>query len=340
MPVTRPTDNLLRCACACVVVLTARPAAADDPALAEQLFREGKAAMQAGDVNAACEKFEASRGYDLQATGTLLNLALCHEAQGKVATAWAEFRAVVAESAERREDRVVMAREHETKLFPRLSYVIVAVRPSARVEGLVLTLDKKRPLLAAAWGSELPIDPGHHVLDVEAAGMRSMRYEFDVLSKPGDQTIDVMPLVIAPRPASADDLVARENAARLHRRRTIGFVLVGAGAVSAAVGGVFGGRAIDEYSGVKHGKYCPSDNTCPTPAAQRSAQDAYNASKTYALVSDVTIGVGAALAVAGVVLVVTSSPKPSSTASTATAATSVRLAGTRTGGGVLLEGSF
>src|SRR6476646_2818243 len=87
------------------------------PSIAEQLFLEGKALMQQQQYELACEKLQASHDLDTTATGTLLNLALCHEQINRTASAWAEFRQVEAESTGRREDRVTLAREHETKLF-------------------------------------------------------------------------------------------------------------------------------------------------------------------------------------------------------------------------------
>src|SRR5450755_3617279 len=72
---------------------TAR-ADAHDPAAAEALFRDGRAAAQRGDWETACPKLRESQRLD-PAAGTLLNLADCEEHRGKVATAWQLFRQVV-----------------------------------------------------------------------------------------------------------------------------------------------------------------------------------------------------------------------------------------------------
>src|SRR5258707_389594 len=68
--------------------------------MAQALFEEARALMNSHHVEEACLKFAESQRLD-PASGTLLNLAVCHEKQGKTATAWSEYNDVVA--AARRE---------------------------------------------------------------------------------------------------------------------------------------------------------------------------------------------------------------------------------------------
>src|SRR5262249_26584812 len=79
-------------------------ASGNDPAAAEALFREGRAAAQKGDWETACPKLRESQRLD-PAAGTLLNLADCEEHRGKVATAWQLYRQVV-ESLPETDERV------------------------------------------------------------------------------------------------------------------------------------------------------------------------------------------------------------------------------------------
>ncbi|HET9930303.1 MAG TPA: hypothetical protein VFQ35_06440, partial [Polyangiaceae bacterium] len=66
-------------------------------AVAEALFRAGRAAMREHRLGDACDKFSESQRVEPK-IGTLLNLALCHEQQGRLATAWAELRLAQAQA--------------------------------------------------------------------------------------------------------------------------------------------------------------------------------------------------------------------------------------------------
>jgi tetratricopeptide (TPR) repeat protein len=151
---------------ACLAFLpSGAQAAGDKPlsaaAMAEALFKEGKRLLKEGKVAEACRKLEGSYRID-PAPGTLLNLALCHEEEGKTATAWGELT----ESRElakkaKRADRLKLAEDHIRELEPKLSRFVVAVPKEAAVKDMVVEVDAV-PLDPGAWGTAIPIDPGEH----------------------------------------------------------------------------------------------------------------------------------------------------------------------------------
>ena len=64
---------------------------------AERLFREALAAEDAHDFGTACQRFQESQDLD-PATGTLMNLARCHERSGQLAKAFIEYTQVAVDA--------------------------------------------------------------------------------------------------------------------------------------------------------------------------------------------------------------------------------------------------
>src|SRR5262245_21114637 len=63
----------------------------EDVAKADQLFREAQLLVQKGNLTEGCSKYAESQRLD-PANGTLLNIALCHEKEGKLGTAYKELQ--------------------------------------------------------------------------------------------------------------------------------------------------------------------------------------------------------------------------------------------------------
>jgi hypothetical protein len=169
-------------------------AQAGDAALAEALFREGKALMKIGKYDEACPKLAESNRVD-PGTGTLLALAFCHEEQGRTATAWAEYNEVAAAAArQRNSERGRVARGRIAELEPRLSKLAVVVSAEvASLPSLRITLDG-RPLGEATWGSEVPVDPGDHVIQAEADHKKSLTRSVHLRPEADRQTVTILPL--------------------------------------------------------------------------------------------------------------------------------------------------
>jgi hypothetical protein len=87
--------------------------------------------MTSGKLDDACRKLEESKRLD-PLPGTLLNVAVCHEQQGRTATAVAEFREAKAlAERDQRADRVALADQHLKSLDGKVSSVVIVVPPEA-----------------------------------------------------------------------------------------------------------------------------------------------------------------------------------------------------------------
>lgn len=252
----------------------ATPCAAQQPSeanrlLAQSLFEQAKQLMTEGKYGEACPKLEQSQGLEA-AAGTLLNLALCHEQQGKIATAWADFKAALSVARrDGRQDRIAAAEEHIASLEPRLPWLTVSV--AGTVKGLVVSLDGAS-LAQSAFGTPFPVDPGSHELRAEAPG-RMARSETVVVTAGERRNVTVPPLDPlraqpgpAVPPASSVDPVATERPVPArHRTRDKGtsalpWVLGSAGVLALGVGTYFGFRTLSKRQ--QSDTECPTDTTC------------------------------------------------------------------------------
>jgi hypothetical protein len=135
---------------------------------AQALFDRARELMNAGDLAQACALFAESQRLD-PGGGTLLNLAVCHEKQGRLATAWSEYHD--AESAavrDDRKDRQAFAAQRIAEVEGRLPHVVVILPPDVP-SGIIVKLDGAA-LSKFAIGAPLPVDPGPHDVIATAPG--------------------------------------------------------------------------------------------------------------------------------------------------------------------------
>jgi hypothetical protein len=204
--------------------------------------------MDKKDYARACELLEASLKLE-DTLGTLLNVALCHEAVGRVATAWGEFRAVeqrALRSIPPQTGRVDFARQHAEALQPKLPRLKATLDP--KLDARVVELRVDGTLQATeALVEGTPIDPGKRVVHVSAPKKIAIDVSVEVPSGPQTATVVIPALADAPTPVtppagpSATDV---EAVAAARGRRVAGFVTGGIGLAFLAAGGVFGALAI------------------------------------------------------------------------------------------------
>jgi hypothetical protein len=304
---------------------------ADDAALAETLFQDARALVEQKDWARACPKFAESQRLDPR-LGTLLNLATCHEQQGKTASAWAEFSDAAAR-AERagQKERADLARERARALEKRLSRVVLSI--ASPVEGMEVWLDG-RVLGAATAGSALPLDPGDHAVEVRAPGRVAWRSRLQVAPGPSSMTVEVPPLAPAPAGAATPGTGTLPGSSTVAQRdpapagsggsmRTAGWVLGGVGLAGIGIGTVFGVRAVSLES--------DADDTCPERACPDAASvELHDDARTSAHVSTIALATGVGALGAGVVLLLLADDDPAMTVGITSA----------TGGGGALQASY
>jgi hypothetical protein len=315
---------------------TPRVAFAGDAAAAEALFREGVDKLKKGDPAGACDALKGSNDLD-PSPGTEINLGLCNEKQGKLASAWAWYRAAVGLAEQRgQKERADGARKDAERLEPQLHKLVIKVTtPPA---GLVISRDGTK-LPPQTYGAEVPVDPGPHKLEVSATGKKPLKVTVNTDASPGVQTWELPALedgpveqtAVTPTPGG-ETRPAEPPRSDGSTQRNIGLVVGGAGIVALLTGGVLQVVALSVNSDAnkidrdrKGPPDCTDKNTAGTTVVAGSTCDSLNSSydqkksaaKSDQLAAIITGAGGVVLIGVGVTLILTSSSR-SSTASLTT----------------------
>lgn len=216
-------------------------ALAGDTSTAEHLFQEGQNAMGRKNYAAACDSFKGSNEAD-PSPGTQINIGLCSEKLGKLATAWGWYRTAAGLADQRgQKERADIARAEAAKLEPKLHKLMIRLKEPA--EGLRILRDGAA-VPSAVVGKEVPVDPGEHTIEVTATGKKPWKTTIQIAATPGSTPVDVPPLEDLPQdqPAQAvtpagtyqPPVVTGSDGST---QRTIGFVLGGAGILALVTAG-------------------------------------------------------------------------------------------------------
>jgi hypothetical protein len=253
----------LACLCVAVLVpaLVALPevAHAADGAVADRLFEEAKALMEAGDVRSACSKFEASYEAD-PGLGALLNLADCLERDGRLASAFGRWTEAFEVAGRRTDARATYASERREALRPRLSFVTLEV--TGKADDLTV-LRGSTKISPGAFGTALPTDPGkvsvqvargddvvwERVVSVEESQSTKVAIDLSAISaaNPPPMKKVATETAVARAPGATDE----DYSGRFWSTQRIAGAVVGstgiAGGIAAAV---LGGLAASAASGI------------------------------------------------------------------------------------------
>jgi hypothetical protein len=269
------------------------PARADQRE-ADALFDRALAVARS-DKAQACELFEASYNLDARA-GTSINLGLCREELGQLASAWIAFK----EALRRVKDPVKkqLALDRIAAIEPRLSYLTISVSDIAHAP--VITLNGKR-IDPGLLGTRMPVDGGRYAIEATAFGHEDWRRSIVIDAERANSIVAVPALVVtaeqqSSRP-SAEESVATGSRVFTSRRKVA--VTVGAlGLASIGAGLAFGraARVLERNAFV----LCP-DATMSCPDAE-DANSYLSRARKHALFANIGYGVGGAFVVTAIVL--------------------------------------
>ena len=273
---------------------TTPPTSTADKAVAEMLFFTARGMMEAGRYAEACTKLAESYRLD-PAAGTLLNLAVCHESEGRVASAWGEFRQALSDARKaNRADREELAKNSIAKLEPELPFLTIVVPELAKVKDLEI-LRNGVALGSGGWGTELPIDPGKVEIVARAPGFLPRTKTITIQKKQHlSATIEKLD------PAPVVETVAVGEPGWSAKRKT-GAVLFVGGLVGVGVGTYFGFSALTNRN--------KSDDNCPILDGERRCSqigaDASSKANLAGWGANVGLGVGGVALLVGSYLFIT-----------------------------------
>jgi hypothetical protein len=296
----RPVRNLAFIAL-CLVAFTGshEARAQSNAAIAQQLFLDGERLMKTDHIAEACSKFADSQRLD-PAIGTLMHLAVCHEKMGKLATAWSEFTDLAGQAQRvRQREREDFARQHAAALDPKLQKIIIEL--SHPPDGTTIKLDDA-PLPLGVLGTEVPLDPGDHSLEVTAPGMKPWRQAklnmgpSAVVTRVQVTLEEEAPVVAKPLTVTptATTSVPEPDATSTNTTKLI--VGIGVGVLGLASGVV----AVDEAV-TSAGRSSDESKYAGFPMDQRTVANQASEARTFAIIfgsaSAVAIGTGAYLVI-------------------------------------------
>ena len=320
------------------LALGAAPAQADGDAAriarAEQRFHEGEELFESKRYAEACAAFLESQRLEPK-LGTLLNVAFCHEQEGKTATAWSEYNTAAAWALQQaRSDREKFAYDRATELAKRLPRVQLEL-PAGQVVDVEVD---GHPHTGARVTSMMYLDPGDHTIRVTAPNKKPFVATLHVLAGPSTQTVavptlvDDLPLASASTTSFGASGVAGDSERAIDVRRTLSFVVGGIGVVGLGLGTYFGVRALDEKSAASlhcAGKECDAQGVSLLDDAHASA-----------MIATVALGAGVACFGAGLYLLLTSSRPRETTAPAAATGARLRPMAWARAYGMMLEGAW
>ncbi|MEO8703475.1 MAG: hypothetical protein ABI867_25735 [Kofleriaceae bacterium] len=268
----------MRIAALLVLVAFVRQAHAEiDNDQADKLFKQA-VELRDKDPAKACALFEQALGFNPQAIGTRLNVALCDERLGRIASAVEKFSEVADRARDQKLDEYLRVAEERLAVLtpdvPFLTITLVAPAPETTV-----VIDDR--VIAADKLAKLAVDPGDRVVVVSAPGRVAYRTTVRVLKR-STATLEI--------PALAPSVIVKSS------RRTVAVIAMATGGGLVLTGVVLGLVARGRYNSTLAND-CDANKVC----SAEGASDIESARTLGNVGTAITI-VGLGTAVAGGVL--------------------------------------
>jgi hypothetical protein len=292
-------------------------------ARADKRFHDAELLFEQKRYEEACEAFAESQRLDPK-LGTMLNIAYCHEAQGKTATAWREYNEAAAWASQQgRADRVAFAQERAAVLAKNVARVDLQLPDDTllEIDGVAIP--------HAHFTALVFVDSGVHKVRVSAPGKVAFEMDLAVPQGAWSHTVHVPSLIeevtkpepkVAPPPTPSLPPPPPDDT-----KIILGYTAGGIGAAALVLGTVFAARALDASSTASD--HCTRDK-CDA-AGSASISDA----RSFSTVSIASMIVGVAGLGGGLYLVLTGNSGSSKSARVAP------IAGPQVGG-LSLSGAF
>lgn len=285
--------------------LCVRPAqAAEDNSAAQAAYERGVEQFRAGNFADACALLADS--YRLEPLpGVLFTWATCElraEHLANAAARYGEFLEIVArlppEERAAQDERRQVAQRELTRVLPEISFLTVVMSAEELRTSTVHRDGEQIP--PSAMGSEVPVEPGEHVIDFEGQGGAHAQQRV-VLAKGERRTLVLgfaQPRTQAAPPSSDEPDRPADRPSSEPRITPWIYVTAGVGVAGIVTGSVAGILALRDKGVVK--------DECIGQACSARGKEAADAARVEATVSTVGFGVGLAGAVASAVLYLTS----------------------------------
>jgi hypothetical protein len=272
---------------------------AADRETARELMKDARAARDRGDLKAALKSFEAADALmhvpttGLEVARTRVQLGLLIEAR--------DLALQIARSPVKPDDPppFAEARKEAQKLSDDLEGRIPSIRIVVKDEGAVVSIDDA-PLPAALIGLPRKINPGKHKVRVKIGDAErelvAEVFERELRDVPVDMNAPQGPA--QPQPPPPTDQPSGARGKTLPLVLTIGgFGLAGVGAIVGSITGIMSISATDTIKRDCGGVRCP--------ASRQGEIDSANTLATVSTITFVAAGVGAAVGVTGLVMLLT-----------------------------------